>query len=124
MDQGPIRRPPPPRWSVGDVRELGAAVLRQLAVGSGLALVGALGWTATTSRTFADAIPITLVVAAAVMPMFTLLSNREDMAMHLDRLGQASQAPTDGDDLDGLTSVGTMLFVSVPLALAASFLGL
>ncbi len=57
------------------------------------------------------------------MPMFTFLSVREDMAMHLDRLGQSSQGPGE-EDIDGLTSLGTLLFVSLPMVALATALGL
>ena len=123
MDQGPIRRPPTPRWRLTDTLELAAAAGRQLAVGTGLAVAAALVWSAVSANGVIDVLPLTLVVAAAVMPLFMIVSSREDMSMHLDRLGQRPQGPRDGD-IDGLTSIGTLLFVSMPLALAATWLGI
>lgn len=123
MDQGPIKRPPAPRWRLADTVELGRAALRQLAVGLGLALAGAAAWAALSTGTFRGRLPLTLVVAAAIMPMFTFVSVRADMAMYLDRVGQASQAPGE-EDIDGLTSLGTLLFVSLPMVVLATALGL
>ena len=124
MDQGPIHRPPRPPWRLSDTLELAGAAARQLAIGAGLAIVAAAGWSAVSANHLRDVLPLTLLVVAALMPMFMIVSSRADMAMHLDRLGQRPQAPGDGDDIDGLTSIGTLLFVSVPLAIAATWLGI
>jgi hypothetical protein len=123
MDQGPVRPPPTPPWNLSDVRELSLAVLRQLLAGVGLAGLTAVVWAALGTTDVATLFPLTLVLMAAIMPMFTFLSVRVDMSMHLDRLGQASQAPGD-EDADGLTSAGTFLFVSIPMALLGAVLGL
>lgn len=78
---------------------------------------------ALSTGSFSGRLPLTLMVAAAIMPMFTFVSVRADMAMHLDRLGQSSQAPGE-EDVDGLTSLGTLLFVSLPMVALATMLGL
>lgn len=112
------------QWRRADVLELGWAVVRQLAVGLVVALLAAAGWGALSSGTFGGRLPITLVATAVLMPALPSLPARRNGTTRIEQVLGTDLSSDDATDTGGLTAMGTVLFVSLPMVALAIGLSL
>lgn len=121
MDQGPLEMPESRGWTRDDVLELVRAVGVQLVAAAVLAAGAALVWSMTTDRLFREALTITSLVTAGLLPVLGSLSQINDAELGLHAPAATRRPRPEGDDR--LTPVGVLLFVSVPVAVVGLWLG-
>ncbi len=120
MDQGPVRPPPPPPWSRRDLGDLARAV--GVLWGIALLLAGSVtvAWVAFSDLGVGEVLTPAVLVVAALLPMFGVLSRFIDASTKgwtdTQTIGRRNSFYGD-QDVAGLTTIGVFLFVSVPMAL-------
>lgn len=111
------------QWRRADVLELGLAVVRQMAVGLVVALLAAAVWAALSSRAFGGRLPVTLMVTAVLMPALPSLPALRNGTTRVEQLLGADLS-SDDTGTGGLTPMGTVLFVGLPMVVLAIGLSL
>lgn len=123
MDQGPVRPPPTPRWSLRDVADLARAIAVTWVAAILLVITMALIWSGVSDLSIGEVLTPSAIIVAALLPMFGVLSRFVDASTKgwTDTATIGRQNSFFGDqETAGLTTIGVFLFVSVPLALVGT----
>lgn len=126
MDQGPIERPPTPRWSMADTRHLLREVARAWVLAAVVAVAIAGLWSAAIDAPFVGRLVPSVLVVACLMPMSGYASRDIDASTKgwTDSATVGRVGAMYGDrTTSGLESTGLALFVSVPMVALALLLG-